>query len=143
MFSLLKQLTQMAVVAGCGGFHPRALAPRQFAGPAMKSTGCGAQSFRPKSGSIFKTIARPFPGGQPVLCWGSVGCQHQQPARSPCREPKLLVKCPYCRRTIDHRNAYTCWQIPHTESIILTTFLGNEFPMILCPKLPHWCSLLA
>ena len=22
-------------------------------------------------------------------------------------------------------------------------FLGNEFPMILCPKLPHWCSLLA
>ena len=38
------------------GFHPRALAPRQFAGPAMRSTGCGAQSFRPKSGSIFKIL---------------------------------------------------------------------------------------
>ena len=72
----------------------------------------------------------PFPRGQPVLCWGSVGCQHQQPARSPCREPKLLVKCPYCRvaRTIDYRNAYTCWQIPHTEFIILTIFFGQRIP---------------
>lgn len=87
----------------------------------------------------------PFPRGQPVLCWGSVGCQHQQPARSPCREPKLLVKCPYCRvaRSIDHRNAYTCWQIPRTEFIILTTVFGaTNSPWFFAQNFPIGAACL-